>query len=510
MADRGALSAIQNAQAVPQGVFAHVMEPTAAFPGELTARDASPVAVDLEAYQHPFDGPAGASDFTDQFTVDRTGTGYFMQPADDTQDALNALANGRSQVVGALTIDMPLAEALAGSSAVDGLAGLTINLAGGADSASTLSVPALARVLEGQGSAAASSGTSAPLLGLLRYRDAVLASNPAWFLHFDELSGQDYFNDPALGGQLVATGTSTVQFQFAAVTRRSATLVEASTAGSVVLGRTPSQPFNSQEYGYVARVASNQAALAPQLEYTIEFWTLVEPGAGLGTFVARTALGRLEVTWNATTVFAFRSSVDNSNQGDGVILRSGALVPGRLDNMLPHHIVVSYTPFDATGNGEYRIFVDGVLLHAAQASTPHPSADPGTTWVEPPNFFKGRDTYGFALDEVAFYDHVLTEAEVAAHYNAAYFALKLAGTGVGASALSADLTYAGAEEHVLEGSAAGMTTVQGVLYDGATMELLASAAGTSTLAADLRHMRLNMSQAVTTPRSRVRFVRAKA
>lgn len=502
MADRGALSAIQNAQAVPQGVFAHVMEPTAAFPGELTAQDASPVVVDLEAYQHPFDGPAGASDFTDQFTVDRTGTGYFMQPADDTQDALQGLANGRSQVAAVLIADMGLeSEVAAGSTTVAGAPSLSIPISGSSTGSAETSNPTLARLFYLDASPVGTGATSAPVLGLMGgYRLAVLASGPAYFMHLDEPSGNNFFDDPDLGGELIGT-TSAVQSSTQLVARRQQSLVETAFPGSTRHGA-----LNITTGNLPAVIAMTEAAAPPTLDYSVEFW-FQATDQPTQIYSARTQLGRLDVGTTGAQggrVRAFRSAPDNTSTAPGAVTTVGATRV--LDNKV-HHIVVTY---EAVGNGVLTVYVDGVLDGQQEALAPPGASDPGTAWVAAPAWRNVRDGYGFYLDEPAYYTSVLTEAEVAAHYRAAFFTLAVSGAAAGSSLLQpADLAYADAELLELQGSATGLTVVQGALYDGATMELVGSAAGTADLSAELRHMRLNMSQAVTTPRGRVRFVRAK-
>jgi len=204
------------------------------------------------------------------------------------------------------------------------------------------------------------------------------------------------------------------------------------------------------------------AALAPTNQITVEAWASRTNWTGIYVIVSKTESGGYEFYANSTN-FMF---ILNRNSAYG-----RALIP--LDSITAgwHHFIGTY-------DGRYmRLYQDGNLVATDDAGGSYPigytssnsliiggEAASGTT-PEPNYYFNG------SIDEVAVYNHSLTAAEVADHYNAdrAHHANWAPGKWEGAMA------FDGVDDFVYAPVAGNVSTIEYWIYTntdaGAVMDL---------------------------------------
>ena len=496
MADRGTFVAIQDAQQY-YGEYAHLLDPVGVH-AEADAEyvpDPQQPATNEADFVHIFDGPLGPTAWGDQFEAPRLGDGFYMTPPNTTDKRLVGAPNGAASTSGELVVDLALAGTPVGSSTA-APAPLLREFAFSATPAgsSTLSAAFLRRLVDFSATPAGSSAVAARGFGILgAYRAAVLASAPQIFLHLDESSGNNFLNDAALGGGNAATIGNSPNNVFTRFPNHS--LLQTA-VGDIRLSNSTTTD---------ARVTVNAGVGTVGLGHTTEFFLQATSGQErnlfnfAGTSGVTSGVTLLSISVLAGGQIQVQRGSPTGLTGPGAFQFTGSTV---ITDNKPHHIVATYDP---AGNGTGYLYVDGVLDGSGTAAVPRATDNNDPTFINPPQW-RG---YTWYVDELTWYDRTLAPSEVAAHYDAAWFDIRLRGASAGVATSAADLIFVGGEFYELEGSALGLATVTGEFYDGVVHEFEGALAGTAVVDSSMRQMRLNLHQIVTTPRARARFVRAK-
>ena len=214
--------------------------------------------------------------------------------------------------------------------------------------------------------------------GGLAYREAVIADTPAAYFRFEDVSGNACVNEVSgsrfncvYGGSGVSRGAPGV-------------------AGSLTVRVVPA-----------STVSMSETALDFSKPFTLEFWLELDtpiPGERIGSSMVNitpsTRAGLTAFLWD--TSGAFRTEMWNTNFQNYTL----AATPPTANAW--HHIVVGH---DSTGDFSY---FDG-----AKSSGGDSQDDAGNPKTNVPFVFTG---FGGRVDELAWYDHVLSSARILAHY----------------------------------------------------------------------------------------------
>jgi len=175
---------------------------------------------------------------------------------------------------------------------------------------------------------------------------------------------------------------------------------------NIALGQASAAPNLGSSGGF--SLADNRLdvpVLGSYPQHTVELWIYATSLGGLRSMFSTDAWGsnRLHYNLNGAQVeHAMAAPTQNVNTGN-------IIVTGQW-----YHIVSTY---DAGNNGDVETYVNGVNQNVGTHNHTQPiNMDSGGeigTWTS------SREVQGF-IDEVAFYDSVLTPAEVQAHYDAAF------------------------------------------------------------------------------------------
>lgn len=221
--------------------------------------------------------------------------------------------------------------------------------------------------------------TAAPCYASSVYSDAVLADNPVGYWRLDETSGTTAVNLGSAGA--ASNGIYT---------------------GAVVQGVTGAIPNDSDPGAAFSGGAVNIAGTSnfPKTnDFTIEAWVSATTVGGYREF------------------FSTHGYVVGANNGFLEFTTLGIqeydLTPALFTANSPyHHIVVA---FDASNDAHF--YVDGAFAQTVVGASP--ASTIGAT-MSIGRRVDGVEQWNGRIDEVAYYSYVLSAAQVAAHYDAAF------------------------------------------------------------------------------------------
>jgi hypothetical protein len=214
------------------------------------------------------------------------------------------------------------------------------------------------------------------------YADAVLADDPLLFLRFDETGG--------LGAE-DATGNG----------RHGALGADVERVAGAFDGSPGAFRFTTES---ALVVVPDDEALRLDDGFTIELWFRID--ALVGSFPGLVRKGNAGATGTGFIIF-YRDGDDVQpffKRADDTFTTSEALDEDRW-----YHLVVTHDAVDERSAW----YIDGVQVEDDPAS--YPTNDD----AEPLSIGRGDQGGEHSIDEVAFYDHALSEAQVAAHHAAA-------------------------------------------------------------------------------------------
>lgn len=231
----------------------------------------------------------------------------------------------------------------------------------------------------------------------MSYTDKVLAKFPLGYFRLEETSG-NAVNSGSVAGVVGLFSSAVVRGVVGLITDGGFSARFSSTAGaSSAISMSP-----------IITVADNSS-------YTLEAW-IKTSDAGAGT---RMIAGRAGGSGaNTNGYLGMLDNIPRMHVRNSVSIAFEAIGPALINDGEDHHLVGSW---DSATNVA-RLYVDGVLVSTVATTHPDSTIIRGGGLSTIGNFNSGAAAFGGDIDEVAFYDYVLTPEQVVENWvHGAYF-----------------------------------------------------------------------------------------